>query len=100
MSKNIIASIRDRLYNLSKSENINFDQILLIYFQERLLYRLSKTTFKDKLILKGGLIILSKSNFKTRTTRDIDFLGKNISNNFDEIRDILKKIVNLILMMG
>ena len=48
MSKNIIASIRDRLYNLSKSENINFDQILLIYFQERLLYRLSKTTFKDK----------------------------------------------------
>jgi len=100
MSKNIIASIRDRLYNLSKSENINFDQILLIYFQERLLYRLSKTTFKDKLILKGGLIILSKSNFKTRTTRDIDFLGKNIRNNFDEIRDILKKIVNLILMMG
>ncbi len=100
MSKNIIASIRDRLYNLSKSENINFDQILLLYFQERLLYRLSKTTFKDKLILKGGLIILSKSNFKTRTTRDIDFLGKNISNNFDEIRDILKKIVNLILMMG
>src|SRR6056297_8880 len=92
MSKNIIASIRDRLYNLSKSENINFDPILLIYFQERLLYRLSKTTFKDKLILKGGLIILSKSNFKTRTTRDIDFLGKNISNNFDEIRDIFEKI--------
>lgn len=36
--KNMGASVRQRLYNIAKKEKINFDLILLLFMQERLLY--------------------------------------------------------------
>ena len=78
--KNIEASIKRRLYNVAKKERLNFDFILLLFMQERLLYRLSISKYNRKFILKGGLLILSTTNFKTRPTRDIDFLAQNINN--------------------
>lgn len=93
--KNMAASIRAKLLNLAKKERINFDQVLLLYLQERLLYRLSKSQYRDNFYLKGGLLILSITNFKTRPTKDADFLARHISNNLDEVRDILKKICSI-----
>lgn len=63
--------------------------------QERLLYRLSISDFKEKFILKGGLIILCNTNIKTRPTKDIDFLAKNISNDVREIKKVFKKICQI-----
>jgi len=57
--KNIEASIKRRLYNVAKKERLNFDFILLLFMQERLLYRLSISKYNQKFILKGGLLILS-----------------------------------------
>ncbi|MFW6047292.1 MAG: nucleotidyl transferase AbiEii/AbiGii toxin family protein [Candidatus Woesearchaeota archaeon] len=74
--KNMAASVRARLLNLAKKRDINFNQILLLYMQERLLYRLSISKYKDKFFLKGGVLILSLTNFKTRPTKDLDFLAK------------------------
>ena len=53
--KNMAASVRQRLYNIAKNEEINFDLILLLFMQERLLYRLSISQYNSKFILKGGL---------------------------------------------
>jgi len=39
--KEVAASTRARLFNIVKLENIDFDFLLLRYFQERFLYRLS-----------------------------------------------------------
>ena len=39
--KNIEASVKRRLYNLANKEKLNFDFVLLLFMQERLLYRLS-----------------------------------------------------------
>ena len=90
--KNMAASVRQRLYNIAKKEKINFDLILLLFMQERLLYRLSISQYNFKFILKGGLLILSKTDIKTRPTRDIDFLGQDVSNDIGEIKSIIKKI--------
>ena len=84
--KNMAASVRQRLYNIAKKEKINFDLILLLFMQERLLYRLSVSQYNSKFVLKGGLLILSKTDIKTRPTRDIDFLGQNVSNDIEEIK--------------
>lgn len=90
--KNMAVSVRARLLNLAKKEDINFNQMLLLYMQERLLYRLSISKYKNKFFLKGGVLILSLTNFKTRPTKDLDFLAKNISNDPDRIKNIFKEI--------
>jgi len=93
--KNMAASVRARLKNIAKEENINFNQILLLYFQERLLYRISITSYKNKFFLKGGLLILSLTEFKTRPTRDIDFLARGVANDIDDIQDLFRKVCDI-----
>ncbi len=43
--KNKPASIRARLLNIARAEGIDFDALLLRYFQERFLYRLAISEF-------------------------------------------------------
>lgn len=47
MSKNIAASVMGRLKNISKELNIPFNLAMQLYAQERFLYRLSKSEYKD-----------------------------------------------------
>jgi predicted nucleotidyltransferase component of viral defense system len=90
--KNMEASVRARLLNIAKEEKLNFDFILLMFMQERLLYRLSISEYRDQFVLKGGLLILSTLNIKTRPTRDIDFLAQNVSNDLEKIQQIFSQI--------
>lgn len=84
--KNISASVRERLKNIAKQSGKTFDLILLLYFQERLLYRLSISNYRDKFVLKGGLVLFSLTQFKSRPTKDIDFLARQISNDIQYIK--------------
>lgn len=93
--RNMAASVRARLLNIAREEKLNYDFILLMYMQERLLYRLSISEYKNIFILKGGLLILSTLNIKTRPTRDIDFLARNIPNDLDRVSFIFKEIAKI-----
>jgi len=93
--KNIPASVRARLLNIARQKKVSFDTILLQYFQERFLYRLSISEYKDKFILKGGLLFLAYNIPLLRPTRDMDLLGKLIPMDFDNIRRIIRNIINL-----
>lgn len=73
--KNTEASIRARLLNYAKKEGISFERVLIYYFQERFLYRLSISKHKENLILKGGALLLALNMTKGRPTKDIDFLA-------------------------
>ncbi|OIP71883.1 nucleotidyl transferase AbiEii/AbiGii toxin family protein [Candidatus Infernicultor aquiphilus] len=90
--RNIDASIKARLKNIAKEHRKTFNLILQLYMQERLLYRLSVSEYKDNFILKGGLLLFSMSGFTGRPTRDIDFLAYQISNNMENIKEVFKKI--------
>jgi len=68
------ASILAKLKNKARSTNINYQQILRLFFQEEFLRRLSKSVYADSFILKGGLFIYALTNFKSRSTVDIDFM--------------------------
>ncbi len=93
--KNIAASVRTRLFNLSKVTNRNFDAALLQYFQERLLYRLSISPYKLNFILKGALLFLVYDFPVSRPTKDIDFLGINISNAEKNLIQIMKEVISI-----
>ncbi|MDO8527253.1 MAG: nucleotidyl transferase AbiEii/AbiGii toxin family protein [Deltaproteobacteria bacterium] len=74
--KNISASVKARLLQYAKKENVAFNRILLYYFHERFLYRVSLSEYKNTLILKGGVLLLALDINKGRPTKDIDFLAK------------------------
>lgn len=74
-AKNIDVSIKAKLKNIAKKYKKSFNLILQLYMQERFLYRLSISDYKDNFVLKGGLFLFSMTGFKGRPTRDIDFLA-------------------------
>jgi len=45
--KNMTASVRDRLLRIAKQEKLDFDQVILLYMQERLLYRISQSKYSN-----------------------------------------------------
>ena len=92
--RNIGKSIRTRLLNIAKKENIFFQTILTRYFQERLLYRMSLTQYKSNFYLKGGALMYALEKHYARPTLDIDFLGNNISNESEKIIEAFKHICN------
>jgi predicted nucleotidyltransferase component of viral defense system len=87
--KNIAASVLTRLRNQTELLERPFAEILQYYAMERFLYRLSKTRYAEKFILKGGLLFYVWNLPLRRPTRDIDFRGYVSSKGKD-----LLKIIN------
>lgn len=90
--KNKAASVRAKLMNIARAEKIDFDFLLLRYFQERFLYRLAISEFSDRFILKGGLLLICLKMPRSRPTKDIDFLAKEIKNDPAELEHIFRSI--------
>jgi predicted nucleotidyltransferase component of viral defense system len=75
VQKNMAASVRQRLQNLSRLKKRDFGLILVNYGLERFIYRLSVSPFRDRFVLKGGMLVTLWTGDEARTTRDADFLG-------------------------
>lgn len=74
IKRDISASIRQRLLDLSKHENRPFGEVLQYYAMERFLFRLSKSKYADRFILKGALLLAVWRSEVSRSTMDIDLL--------------------------
>lgn len=90
--KNFGKSIRARLLNVAKQEEVFYQTILTRYFQERLLYRISQTRYRENFYLKGGALMYAYERFAARPTLDIDFLGTHISNDGERIAEAIREI--------
>lgn len=88
-------SVKERLLNLSKAEHYNPQMMITRYLQERLLYRLSVSRYRNRFILKGGTLLYAHDRFEARPTLDIDFLATHINNDKENIKDIFKEICSL-----
>ncbi len=87
--KNLPASIHQRLRNLSKSSGRPFQELFQFYAIERLLYRLSVSSHRDKFVLKGALMFWVWQAPKMRPTMDIDLLGR-MDNDFEAVRTVFE----------
>jgi len=72
---NQAVSVRQRLLNLSRERGESFDYLLTRYGLERILYRLAKSPYNDRFILKGAMLFLLWGMDEHRPTRDADLLG-------------------------
>ena len=93
--KNYGRSVKERLLNISRAEKYSSQLLISRYFQERLLYRLSVSDYKDKFIMKGGALLYAHDGFQARPTLDIDFMAKNVSNNMSNIKKIFQEICQI-----
>ena len=73
--RDLPASIRQRLLDLSRERGEDFQTILDRYAVERLLYRLSVSDQRDEFLLKGALLFAVWFDAPHRPTRDADLLG-------------------------
>jgi predicted nucleotidyltransferase component of viral defense system len=93
--KNLGASVRTKLMALSKERRVDFNSILIQYFHERFLYRLSISDYKENFILKGALSFLAYDISRLRPTKDIDFLGKVTANDLENIKNIMQEVSSI-----
>jgi predicted nucleotidyltransferase component of viral defense system len=92
--KDIGASVRQRLVNLAHKAGRPFDEVLQYYMIEHFIYRLSKSPYKNRLILKGALMLVVWNLTEARATRDIDFLGQT-PNSLENILKIIQDICEI-----
>lgn len=72
---NRVRSIRQKLLNLSIQRKLDYNLVLIWYSAERLLYRLSRSKYSDRYILKGAMLFAVWSRQTFRPTKDVDLLG-------------------------
>jgi predicted nucleotidyltransferase component of viral defense system len=89
--KDMGASVRSRLLNISKQRSQPFDLLLNNYVLERLLYRLSQTGHRDRFILKGAMLLTKWFEDPLRPTRDLDFLAVGNADQ-DEMVQVFKDV--------
>lgn len=73
--RNIPASVRTRLTNRAKARGEDVQLTLLRYTIERLLYRLSRSEYADRFVLKGAMLLNVWADALYRSTSDLDLLG-------------------------
>lgn len=92
---NNIQSLMDKSRNFATKNNLSVQQVLQNYMFERFLERLSKSEYKDKFIIKGGLLLSSIMGLDMRTTMDIDTNVTGMNFELSQIRKIIEEIISI-----
>lgn len=77
----------------SMDNGVGINSLLMIWFFEQLLKRISESRYRDNLILKGGFLLSSIMGIESRTTMDIDMALQNRSLDENTIRQMLSDIL-------
>lgn len=89
--KNVAASVRAKLINHAKAVGRPANDVFLRYGMERFLYRLSKSDYRNRFVLKGALMLVAWRAPSIRPTADIDLLGR-IRNDPDLVVEAVRAI--------
>jgi hypothetical protein len=74
--RNLAASVRHRLTDLARKQGEDFQLVLTRYVIERLLYRISRSPYRDDFVLKGAMLFRVWTDQIHRPTRDLDLLSR------------------------
>ncbi|MFC1763807.1 nucleotidyl transferase AbiEii/AbiGii toxin family protein [Planctomycetota bacterium] len=93
-TKDVEASVLQRLKNYSESKREDRNLTLCNYAIERFLYRLSLSGYKSQFVLKGAQLFRLWKQASYRPTRDLDLL-RHGSPDLDELRRIVAEICQI-----
>ena len=94
--KNYGKSVKTRLLNLMNETGYKYMYLLARYFNERLLYRVSVSQYKDKFLLKGGSLLYAMNGLEARPTVDVDFMADRISRDRDFLARVFQEILGIV----
>lgn len=88
-------SVKARLLNMADGDNKKYQQLIIRYLHERFLFRLSRSIYRKRFILKGGALLYAFEEFMPRPTLDVDFMGTQIDNDKENILKVFKEIAKM-----
>ena len=86
--------LKGAIRNLAKKKGIHAQEVLQIFMFERIIERLSASPYKDRFILKGGLLISAILGVAERTTMDMDTTVKGLPMDEQSIRKAISEILD------
>lgn len=87
--------LKDLIRNLSKEKSADAQILLRNYMMERFLERISLSEYKDKFILKGGMLVAAMVGLDARSTMDIDATVKGANVSVEDVENIIDAIVRV-----
>lgn len=88
-------NLKIKIKTKAHENNLEPQDIMQMYFFERLLYRISKSKYKHNFILKGGLLLSAIFGDERRTTKDMDTMIKGLPLDTKELENIINEIINI-----
>ena len=85
--------LKGTIRSIAARKNLRAQEVLQIFFFERVLERLANSNYQKNFILKGGLLISSMIGISERTTMDMDTTVRGIQMEKDDIVKIIKEIL-------
>ena len=87
--------LKDMIRNLSKKKSADAQILMRNYMMERFLERISLSKYRDKFILKGGMLVAAMVGLDARSTMDLDATVKGINVNVNDVADLIAGIVSV-----
>ncbi|HJB91401.1 MAG TPA: nucleotidyl transferase AbiEii/AbiGii toxin family protein [Candidatus Eisenbergiella merdigallinarum] len=87
--------LKDLIRNLSKKKSADAQILMRNYMMERFLERISLSEYRDKFILKGGMLVAAMVGLDARSTMDLDATVKGINVNVNDVADLIAGIVSV-----
>lgn len=92
---NSAQAVKDKLRDISREKNIDFNSVMRFYMYDRFVERLSKSTYKDNFILKGGFYLSKLFGLDNRSTMDIDTAIRKTKFTEENIIKMITEIINI-----
>ena len=88
-------SLKAKASNLSKKTNIPNKYLIQNFMFEALLKRISKSKYKNKFVIKGGLLLSSIFGVNLTSTMDLDTTIKGLPLDRDTITKVINEIISI-----
>ena len=85
--------LKDLIRNLSKKKSADAQILMRNYMMERFLKRISLSEYKDKFILKGGMLVAAMVGLDARATMDLDATIKDANVSLTDVETIISNII-------
>src|SRR6056297_370625 len=88
-------SLKAKIRNIAKQKNMSAQVVLQNYIFERFLERHSKSPYKDKFVLKGGILIAALVGIDNRATMDMDATVRDYPINTESLTKAIREICRI-----
>ena len=88
-------SLKGRINNYAKKNGIAAQVVLQNYMFERFLERLARSEYRQKFVIKGGMLVTAIVGIDTRATMDLDTTIRNLPLTEHQISDVILSVCGI-----